>query len=115
LTSNKKYFIIYTDSPLGDFLRSRKIERNEMEIAVIKTGGKQYKVSEGTVLKVEKLNSKDKIEFNDILNGKKVSAEIIGEGKSEKVRVLKFHSKKRYKRVKGHRQGYTEIKITGIK
>lgn len=85
------------------------------EIAVIKTGGKQYKVVEGDIIRVEKLAQKDKVDFEDLLNGKKVSAEILGDIKAEKVKVLKFHSKKRYKRVKGHRQGYTEIKITGIK
>ena len=89
-----------------------------MSIAVIKTGGKQYKVEEGDVLKVEKLSdlSTDgkKLEFADILGGKKVSASIIGEGKREKIEVIKFHSKKRYQRAKGHRQAYSEIKIDKI-
>lgn len=86
-----------------------------MNIAVIKTGGKQYKVSEGDLLKVEKLpESKEKLQFEDILGGKKVTASIISEGKAEKVRTIKFHSKKRYKRVIGHRQAFSQIKIESI-
>ena len=89
-----------------------------MSIAVIKTGGKQYKVEEGDVLKVEKLSdlSTDgkKLEFADLLGGKKVTAEVISEGKRDKIEVIKFHSKKRYQRAKGHRQAYSEIKIDKI-
>ena len=83
------------------------------EIAVIKTGGKQYKVEEGDILKVEKLLDK-KLEFADLLGGKKVTASVIGEGKRDKIEVIKFHSKKRYQRAKGHRQAYSEIKILKI-
>jgi large subunit ribosomal protein L21 len=85
------------------------------EIAVIKTGGKQYKVAEGDVIKVEKLEKADKLEFDDLLGGKKVTATLVGDGRHPKVRVLKFHPKKRYKRVNGHIQGFTEIKIESIK
>ncbi len=87
-----------------------------MSIAVIKTGGKQYKVEVGDKLKIEKLDSKEKkIEFDDILHNKKVIAEIINSGKDEKVKVFKFKPKKRYKLTYGHRQLYTEIQIKGIK
>ena len=87
-----------------------------MSIAVIKSGSKQYKIKVGDKLKVEKLDSKDKkIEFDDILSGKKVKAEILTTAKNEKVKVFKFKPKKRYKRTYGHRQPYTEIKITEIK
>jgi large subunit ribosomal protein L21 len=82
--------------------------------AIIKTGGKQYKVSEGQTLKVEKLAG-EKLEFQDLLNGNKVTASVIGEGKAGKITVMKFHSKKRYKRMKGHRQAYSQIKIESIK
>lgn len=89
------------------------------EIAIIKTGGKQYKVKVGDQLKVEKLDppagGTEKLEFADILNGAKVTAEIVEQGKLPKVNVLKFHSKKRYQRTKGHRQAYTKIKIEAIK
>lgn len=87
------------------------------DIAVIKTGGKQYKVAVGDKIKVEKINEiseEKKLELVDLLNGKKVTAEVIGEGKLDKIIVFKQHPKKRYSRTNGHRQNYTEIKITGI-
>ncbi|KKQ18119.1 MAG: 50S ribosomal protein L21 [Berkelbacteria bacterium GW2011_GWB1_38_5] len=83
------------------------------KFAVIKTGGKQYKVKAGDILKVEKL-SKENLEFKDILFGKTVTASLVTEGRLPKVRVLKFHPKKRYKRVLGHRQNFTQIKIEKI-
>lgn len=86
-----------------------------MSIAVIKTGGKQYKVKVGDVLEVEKLDSKNKTqEFPDILNGKTVKAEILGETKGDKVRIFKFKSKTGYKKTTGHRQKYSKIKIDQI-
>lgn len=87
-----------------------------MEIAVIKTGGKQYKVKVGDILKVEKLpeSNKKQVEFSDILKGKKVLAERLLEGRGPKVRILKFHPKKRYKRVTGARQSFTQLKIEKI-
>ncbi|MEI6040377.1 MAG: 50S ribosomal protein L21 [Candidatus Berkelbacteria bacterium] len=85
------------------------------DIAIIKTGGKQYKVEAGDSIKVEKIEAEGKIEFDDILGGKKVTASIVEQGRSKKVDVLKFHSKKRYQRLMGHRQAFTEIKIEAIK
>lgn len=84
------------------------------EFAVIKTGGKQYKVKVGDIIKVEKIQADKKIELEDILNRKKVVASVIGEGKHPKVRILKFKPKKRYKKIIGHRQTYTQIKIEAI-
>ena len=85
------------------------------EIGVIKTGGKQYKVSTGDTLKVETISdTSKKLEFEDILGGKKVTASIIGEGRHPKVRILKFKPKKRYKRVRGHIQNFSLIKIESI-
>jgi large subunit ribosomal protein L21 len=85
------------------------------DFAIIKTGGKQYKVREGDQVKVEKLSGEEKkLEFTDLLNDKKVTAEIIGEGKLAKVRILKQEAKKRYKKIIGHRQNYSEIKILKI-
>lgn len=106
-----------------------------MNIAVIKTGGKQYKVKVGDKINVEKISIakdsvnkdldskkitkkpeiKQTIEFDDILNGKKVKAEIIENGKEKKVMVVKFRPKKRYMRTKGHRQDYSKIEIKEIK
>jgi len=98
--------------------------------AVIKTGGKQYKVSEGDLLKVEKIEGAvgDAIELNEVLMvggeevkigapllpGAKVKAQIVEQDKDKK--VLVFHSKKRkgYRKKYGHRQPITRLKITGI-
>ena len=89
------------------------------DIAVINTGGKQYKVQAGDEIKVEKIDStaegKNELEFTDLLNNAKVTAEIVEQGKLPKVEVLKFHAKKRYQRSQGHRQAYTKIKINSIK
>lgn len=85
------------------------------EIAILKTGGKQYLVKTGDTLKVEKFEeSKKLLEFPDLLSGKKITAKITGQGKHKKVRIFKFHSKARYMRRKGHRQQYMEIKIEKI-
>ena len=100
--------------------------------AVIKTGGKQYKVEEGTILQVEKLeqNEGDTVEFNDVLmysDGENVTlgspvvesavvtAQIVKQAKDKKVLVFKYKRRKGYRRMRGHRQNYTEIKIDSIK
>ncbi|KKU12671.1 MAG: 50S ribosomal protein L21 [Parcubacteria group bacterium GW2011_GWC2_45_7] len=101
-------------------------------IAVISTGGKQYIVKDGSVLKVEKLPgaSGDKINFDQVLlvgdeggeikigapfvSGASVDGAIIEQGRSKKVSVIKFKRKVRYKREHGHRQEYTKIKIEKI-
>ena len=99
--------------------------------AVIATGGKQYRVSEGTVLRVEKLEAEagSTVEFGQVLvvgqgaevavgapyvAGAKVIATVQAHGKGDKVRIVKFRRRKHYLRQKGHRQPYTEIKVTGI-
>ena len=102
-----------------------------MNFAIIKTGGKQYLVKEGEALEVELLASKkvgDKIDFDVMLiasgddvkvgkptvKGSKVLATVIENGKGDKVRVIKFHRKARYKRNRGHRQPYTKLNIEKI-
>jgi large subunit ribosomal protein L21 len=98
--------------------------------AVIRTGGKQYRVSEGQTLRVEKLTGKagDKINFGEVLllggdspkvgqplvKGASVAAEIVAEGRGPKIVVFKFKRRKNQRRKSGHRQTYTELKITGI-
>jgi large subunit ribosomal protein L21 len=98
--------------------------------AVIKTGGKQYRVSEGDRLRVEKLEGAvgDTVNFAEVLmlggekvsigaplvSGAKVSAEIVGQGFGKKIIVFKMRRRKRYRRKNGHRQPYTELKVTGI-
>ncbi len=99
--------------------------------AVIETGGKQYKVQVGDVLNVEKLdkNVGDKVEFNVLLtsNEGKVdcgtpvlskvvcSAEVLAQGKGEKIVVYKYKAKKNVRRKQGHRQPFTTVKILEIK
>lgn len=99
--------------------------------AVIKSGGKQYRVQEGETLKLEKLEmaTGDSLDFDQVLmvadgddvklgspllDGAKVSAEIVSHGRGEKVRIIKFRRRKHSMRRQGHRQWYTEVKITGI-
>ena len=99
--------------------------------AVIATGGKQYRVSEGTVVRVEKLDADAgaTIEFNQVLligegadesvgapyvTGARVTATVQAHGKEDKVSIVKFRRRKHYLRQKGHRQPYTEVKVTGI-
>ncbi|WP_425539831.1 50S ribosomal protein L21 [Microaceticoccus formicicus] len=99
--------------------------------AVIETGGKQYTVKEGDVLSVEKLevSEGDKVEFDRVLlvsadeetkvgsplvEGAKVVAEVLGNGKGKKVIVYKFKAKKGFSKKKGHRQPFTKVKISSI-
>ena len=99
--------------------------------AVIATGGKQYRVSEGAVLRVEKLDAEEgaSIEFDRVLlvgdgdavsvgkpflAGGKVQATVMSQGKARKVEIVKFRRRQNYRRTKGHRQNFTQIKITGI-
>lgn len=85
-----------------------------MKIAVLKTGGKQYLVKKGDKVKIEKIDDKNKIIFDDILFGKKVEAKILGHGRHKKIIVFKYKPKKRYKKKAGHRQQFTEIEIVKI-
>ena len=103
-----------------------------MQFAVIQTGGKQYKVSEGDVLRIEKLpdnKAGDKITFDQVLlvddgtatkvgapyiAGAKVSASLQEEGQGKKVLVVKYRPKSRYFKKNGHRQPYAEVKIEKI-
>jgi len=91
--------------------------------AILRTGGKQYKVASGDVLAVEKLegNVGDKVELGDVLmagdkigGGFKVLAEIVKQFRDEKVIIFKKRRRHNYRRKKGHRQYLTQIKITGI-
>jgi large subunit ribosomal protein L21 len=97
--------------------------------AVIRTGGKQYRVAPGDVIKVEKLapaEGNGNFQFNDVLtassdDGKfagpgdvKVSARVLGEGRGEKILVFHYKRKKQYKKMQGHRQPFTQVQITEI-
>ncbi len=100
--------------------------------AIIRTGGKQYKVSKGDKIKIEKLDVKvgDKVIFDDVLlvesegkvkigtpkvRGAKVEAKVLKQDKAKKVIIFKYKAKKRYKKKQGHRQLYTEVEIINIK
>lgn len=99
--------------------------------AVIVTGGKQYRVQSGDVLKVESLPEEigATINFDQVLlvgegsnvqigdpfvKGSKVSATVVSQGRHKKIHVIKFRRRKHYEKWQGHRQNYTEIKITEI-
>jgi large subunit ribosomal protein L21 len=99
--------------------------------AVIKTGGKQYRIKVGEKLKVEQLDAEngselvidqvlmvadgDKIAMGTpLVEGAKVSATILGQGRHDKIRIFKMRRRKHYQKHQGHRQNYTEIEITGI-
>jgi large subunit ribosomal protein L21 len=99
--------------------------------AVIQTGGKQYRVAEGTTLKIEKLElgAGDSVEFDKVLMvqagdstkvgtpyvaGSKVTATVISQGRHAKIRIIKFRRRKHHMKKQGHRQYYTEVQITGI-
>lgn len=103
-----------------------------MTFAIIQTGGKQYKVAEGDIITIEKLpkqakgdavtfdevllvdNGKDTKVGNPTISGSKVSGEIVDEGKSKKVMVVKYKAKSRYKKTRGHRQPFMKVKINAI-
>ncbi|NOU26608.1 MAG: 50S ribosomal protein L21 [Polyangiaceae bacterium] len=98
--------------------------------AVIKTGGKQYRVAQGDVVRVEKLEGSvgDTITFGEVLliggdalkigtpsvAGAKVTAKITAQDRAKKVIVFKFRRRKNYRRKAGHRQPFTALQITGI-
>lgn len=98
--------------------------------AVIKSGGKQYRVQEGQTLKLEKLEvaTGDSISFDEVLliggdevkvgapvvAGAKVTAEVVSHGRGDKVTIIKFRRRKHHMKRQGHRQWFTEVKITGI-
>ncbi len=103
-----------------------------MTFAIIKTGGKQYKVSEGDVLSIEKLAESpkgNKVTFSEVLlvdrdgdvkigapmvAGAKVTAEVVDEGLGKKVSVIHYKAKVRHKKISGHRQPFTKVKIESI-
>lgn len=103
-----------------------------MSYAIIRTGGKQFRVSPGDVVRVPGLadkNEGDTVEFNDVLisgdgsdmrigapaiDGAVVTATVVKHGRGPKIIVFKFKRRKGYKRTKGHRQGFTAVKIESI-
>lgn len=99
--------------------------------AVIKTGGKQYRVEQGDTLRVERLTAAEgeQVELDDVLliadgndvkvgtprvEGGKVAARVRGHGRGDKIEVVKFRRRKHHRKRTGHRQDFTELEITGI-
>ena len=99
--------------------------------AVIKTGGKQYRVAEGDVLNVEKMNAEagSEVVFDEVLTvgndadvkigqpvveGAKVTAKVVEQGKGEKILVFKYKAKSNYRKRQGHRQPFTKVEISKI-
>lgn len=101
-----------------------------MSHAVIRTGGKQYRVAQGDLVRIEKLDGAagDTITFDEVLflggdspkfgtplvQGAKVSGEIVSQGRGEKIIIFKFKRRKKYRRKAGHRQCFTSVKITEV-
>lgn len=99
--------------------------------AVIKSGGKQHRVVEGETLRVEKLDvaTGEQVDFDQVLmvgegedvtvgapfvDGSKVTGEVVAHGRGDKIRIIKFRRRKHHQKQQGHRQWYTDVKITGI-
>ncbi len=99
--------------------------------AVIVSGGKQHRVVEGETLKLEKIETETggAVEFDRVLmivdgdtvqigapvvEGAKVTAEVVSHGRADKIQIIKFRRRKHHMKRQGHRQWYTEVKITGI-
>jgi large subunit ribosomal protein L21 len=99
--------------------------------AVVESGGKQHRVQEGETLKLEKIEVATGESFNfdkvllvsdgenykigaPLVEGSKVTAEVVAHGRHKKIRIIKFNRRKHFHKQAGHRQWFTEIKITGI-
>jgi len=99
--------------------------------AVFKSGGKQHRVSEGEVVRLEKIEAEPgaSLEFDEVLlvadgdnvivgapfvAGGKVTAEVVRHDRTDKIRIIKFRRRKHYMRRAGHRQSFTDVRITGI-
>ncbi|KAG1647832.1 50S ribosomal protein L21 [Nymphon striatum] len=128
LIRQQHHHVIVSPIMLDSFER---VNQGKNMYAVIKTGGKQYKVAAGDYLKVEKLNGEvgskvviDKVVMiadgddvkigSPLVAGAKVNATVLSHGKGDKVMIFKFHRRKHYRKTQGHRQSYTEIQIDDI-
>lgn len=102
-----------------------------VDYAIVQTGGKQYRLQSGDTIKVESLRGDvgDLLELTDVrlvsqdgevtigtptVEGARVTAEVLGHGRGKKIIVFKYKAKTRYRRKNGHRQNYTELRVTDI-
>ena len=110
----------------------QKVVSERIMYAVIKSGGKQHRVEEGEILRLEKLEAAtgEEVSFDNILmvgegesvkigtpyvEGGQVTAEVVKQGRANKVTIIKFNRRKHSRKTQGHRQWFTDVKITGIK
>ena len=111
--------------------KKKAVKKDDKTYAIVQTGGKQYKVSVGQTIEAELLPGEEgsKVELDQVLmvsdgkkvtvgtptvEGAKVVAEVVGNGKSDKVIIFKYKAKVRYRRMRGHRQPYTQLAIKEI-
>jgi large subunit ribosomal protein L21 len=113
---------------LIEFMRLRIRGAGGFMYAVIRTGGKQYRVAPGDVVKIEKAAADENgtVEFSDVLavsgeagsvakpGSAKVIATVLGEGRGDKILVFHYKRKKQYKKLQGHRQAFTQVRINEI-
>ena len=126
MTFARRFMYNYRFSIGGNFLPlKRQGDITLMSYAIIRTGGKQFAVEDGQVLRVPSIDKKagEELEIESLLTGEGADAKIgaaiikatvVGHGRGDKVIVFKKKRRKQYKRKQGHRQDYTEIKIGSI-
>ena len=115
----------------GEYKAVRYKERVRIMFAVFSSGGKQHRVTEGEVVRLELLHAEpgDEVVFDKVLlvadgdnvsvgapyvDGGKVTGQVVANDRARKIRIIKFRRRKNYMRRQGHRQWYTDVKITGI-
>ena len=118
--------VIFVETFEQNRTRTLAKRKNMSNFAIFQTGGKQYRVQAGDIVKVEKLNAEGKVEFDQVLmvgdkvgtpfvDGAKVVAEVLEQKRTDKVLVFKKKRRQNYRRTHGHRQYITVLKITEIK
>ena len=125
-TKKHKICINFSSEDVKNITNKTQEKENMSEFAIFQTGGKQYRVAQGDIIKVEKLNAEGKVEFDQVLmvgdkvgtpfvDGAKVVAEVVEQKRADKILVFKKKRRQNYRRTKGHRQFITVLKITDIK
>ena len=118
--------VIFVENFIQNEQEQQKRERDMSNTAIFQTGGKQYRVQAGDIVKVERLNADGTVEFNQVLmlddkvgtpfvDGAKVVAQVVEQKRGDKVLVFKKKRRQNYRRTHGHRQYITVLKIMEIK